>query len=222
MFDIDQLRLINKYAIRDFARSYKKLWVVASTLFISLLLLSLTFSVKEALNNEIEANSKELLGGDIQVTSGIDPLPRLVFEELKALGEVSSTIELATMVSKKGQAPVFAELRAVDDNYPLYGEIITAPQGVSEKIFLNIQKPTVLINESIQKLLQVEIGDNVVIMGKSFEVGGLVLSVPDLAERAVFGEFAIISQSSYDQFGLSSGGSFLDRCAFCHALPLGQ
>ncbi len=211
LFDIDQLRLINKYAIRDFARSYKKLWVVASTLFISLLLLSLTFSVKEALNNEIEANSKELLGGDIQVTSGIDPLPSLVFEELKALGEVSSTIELATMVSKKGQAPVFAELRAVDNNYPLYGEIITAPQGVSEKIFLNIQKPTVLINESIQKLLQVEIGDDVVIMGKSFEVGGLVLSVPDLAERAVFGEFAIISKSSYDQFGLSSGGSFLDH-----------
>ena len=77
MFDIHQLRLINKYAIRDFSRSYKKLWVVASTLFISLLLLSLTFSVKEALNNEIEANSKELLGGDIQVTSGIDPLPSL-------------------------------------------------------------------------------------------------------------------------------------------------
>jgi len=211
LFDIQQLRLINKYAIRDFSRSYKKLWVVASTLFISLLLLSLTFSVKEALNNEIEANSKELLGGDIQITSGIDPLPSLVFEELKDLGKVSSTIELATMVSKKGQSPVFSELRAVDDNYPLYGEIITTPQGAAEKIFLNTEKPTVLINESIQNLLQVEIGDDVVIMGKSFNVGGLVLSVPDLAERAVFGEFAIISKSSYDQFGLSSAGSFLDH-----------
>ena len=211
LFNAQQLRLINKYAIRDFSRSYKKLWVVASTLFISLLLLSLTFSVKEALNNEIEANAKELLGGDIQITSGIDPLPSLVFEELKALGKVSSSIELATMVSKKGQSSVFSELRAVDDNYPLYGEIITTPQGAAEKIFLNTDKPTVLINESIQNLLQVEIGDDVVIMGKSFNVAGLVLSVPDLAERAVFGEFAIISKSSYDQFELSSAGSFLDH-----------
>jgi putative ABC transport system permease protein len=211
LFNIQQLRLINKYAIRDFSRSYKKLWVVASTLFISLLLLSLTFSVKEALNNEIEANSKELLGGDIQVTSGIDPLPSLVFDELKVLGEVSTAIELATMVSKKGQAPVFTELRAVDDNYPLYGEIVTAPLGASKKIFLNTQKPTVLINESIQNLLQIEIGDDVIIMGKNFEVAGLVVSVPDLAESAVFGEFAIISKSSYDQFELSSGGSFLDH-----------
>ena len=79
LFNIQQLRLINKYAIRDFSRSYKKLWVVVSTLFISLLLLSLTFSVKEALNNEIEANAKELLGGDIQITSGIDPLPCLLY-----------------------------------------------------------------------------------------------------------------------------------------------
>jgi len=211
LFDTQQLRLINKYAIRDFSRSYKKLWVIASTLFISLLLLSLTFSVKEALNNEIEANSKELLGGDIQVTSGIDPLPSLVFDELKVLGEVSTAIELATMVSKKGQAPVFTELRAVDDNYPLYGEIVTTPLGASKKIYLNTQKPTVLINESIQNLLQLEIGDDVVIMGKSFEVAGLVVSVPDLAESAVFGEFAIISKSSYDKFELSSGGSFLDH-----------
>ena len=211
MFDTQQLRLINKYAIRDFSRSYKKLWVIASTLFISLLLLSLTFSVKEALNNEIEANSKELLGGDIQVTSGIDPLPSLVFDELKVLGEVSTAIELATMVSKKGQAPVFTELRAVGDNYPLYGEIVTTPLGASKKIYLNTQKPTVLINESIQNLLQLEIGDDVVIMGKSFEVAGLVVSVPDLAESAVFGEFAIISKSSYDKFELSSGGSFLDH-----------
>ena len=211
LFNLQQLLLINKYALRDFLRSYKKLWVITITLFISLLLLSLTFSVKEALNNEIEANSKELLGGDIQVTSGIDPLPSLVFDELKVLGEVSTAIELATMVSKKGQASVFTELRAVDDNYPLYGEIVATPQGASKKIFLNTQKPTVLINESIQNLLQVEIGDDVVIMGKSFEVAGLVVSVPDLAEQAVFGEFAIISKLSYDQFELSSGGSFLDH-----------
>ena len=185
LFDIQQLRLINKYAIRDFSRSYKKLWVIASTLFISLLLLSLTFSVKEALNNEISANSKELLGGDIQLSTGIDPLPNLVIEELKTLGVISTAIELATMLSSKDMAPVFTELRAVDDHYPLYGEIIASPPGAAEKIFSST-KPMVLINESIQNLLEVEVGDDVLIMGKAFEVAGLVVSVPDIAESAVF------------------------------------
>ena len=86
MFDIQQFKLINKYALRDFSRSYKKLWVVTSTLFVSLLLLSLSFSVKEALISEIDNNSKELLGGDIQVTSGIDPLPEKIIDEFATLG----------------------------------------------------------------------------------------------------------------------------------------
>ena len=211
MFDIQQFKLINKYALRDFSRSYKKLWVVTSTLFVSLLLLSLTFSVKEALNSEIENNSKELLGGDIQVTSGIDPLPEKIIDEFDTLGKVSTAIEFATMLSKEGESPVFTEMRAVDDNYPLYGNIETIPQIASERIFVNSQKPSVLINESIQKLLKLSFGDDVVIMGQKFEVAGLVSSVPDLAESAVFGEFAIISMESYEQFGLNSGGSFLDH-----------
>jgi len=211
LFDIQQFKLINKYALRDFSRSYKKLWVVTSTLFVSLLLLSLTFSVKEALNSEIDNNSKELLGGDIQVTSGIDPLPEKIIDEFDTLGKVSTAIEFATMLSKEGESPVFTELRAVDDNYPLYGNIETIPQIASERIFVNSQKPSVLINESIQKLLKLSFGDDVVIMGQQFEVAGLVSSVPDLAESAVFGEFAIISMESYEQFGLNSGGSFLDH-----------
>ena len=211
MFDIQQFKLINKYALRDFSRSYKKLWVVTSTLFVSLLLLSLTFSVKEALNSEIDNNSKELLGGDIQVTSGIEPLPEKIIDEFDTLGKVSTAIEFATMLSKEGESPVFTELRAVDDNYPLYGNIETIPQIASERIFVNSQKPSVLINESIQKLLKLSFGDDVVIMGQKFEVAGLVSSVPDLAESAVFGEFGIISMESYEQFGLNSGGSFLDH-----------
>jgi len=211
LFDIKQFKLINKYALRDFSRSYKKLWVVTSTLFVSLLLLSLTFSVKEALNSEIENNSKELLGGDIQLTSGIDPLPEEIIDQFNALGKVSSAIEFGTMLSKEGESPVFTELRAVDNSYPLYGAIETIPQSAAERVFVNSQKPSVLINESIQKLLKLNFGDDVVIMGQQFEVAGLVSSVPDLAESAVFGEFAIISMDSYEQFGLNSGGSFLDH-----------
>jgi predicted lysophospholipase L1 biosynthesis ABC-type transport system permease subunit len=44
------------------------------------------------------------------------------------LGKVSAAIEFATMLSKEGESPVFTELRAVDNNYPLYGEIETIPE----------------------------------------------------------------------------------------------
>ena len=70
------------------------------------LLLSLTFSIKEALNSEIENNAIELLGGDIQVDSDIEPLPNQVIEQFNELGMVSATIEFATMLSKEGESPV--------------------------------------------------------------------------------------------------------------------
>ena len=80
-----------------------------------------------------------------------------VIDKFNDLGEVSASIEFATMLSKQGESPVFTELRAVDNNYPLYGEIETIPEGVANKYFLITQKPTVLINESIQNLLNIRL-----------------------------------------------------------------
>jgi len=157
---------MHRYAMRDISRSYKKLWVISTTLFISLLLLSLTFSIKESMNDEIQANSKELLGGDIQISSGIDPLSRNSIAVLSQLGQVSERVEFGTMLTKLGDAPVFTALRAVDSQYPLYGVIQTMPKDATQKLFFDTGKPAVLINENIQNQLQLKIGDDVKIMGQ--------------------------------------------------------
>ena len=106
LFNYQQLSFIHRYAMRDINRSYKKLWVISTTLFISLLLLSLTFSIKESMNDEIQDNSKELLGGDIQISSGIDPLPKNSIAVLSQLGQVSERVEFGTMLTKLGDTPV--------------------------------------------------------------------------------------------------------------------
>ena len=211
LFNYKQLSFIHRYAIRDISRSYKKLWVISTTLFISLLLLSLTFSIKQSMNEEIQANSKELLGGDIQISSGIEPLSEKTLEQLSQLGQISEMIELGTMVAKQGETPVFTQLRAVDSEYPLYGVMQTTPKDAAQQLFLSEAIPIVLINENIQNQLQLDIGDDVTIMGQNFAVGGLISSVPDIAQSAVFGEFAIINKQQFDKFKLKTGGSFLDH-----------
>ena len=197
--------------MRDISRSYKKLWVISTTLFISLLLLSLTFSIKQSMNDEIQANSKELLGGDIQISSGIKPLSSNTIAVLSQLGQVSERVEFGTMLTKQDDTPVFTALRAVDSQYPLYGVMQTMPKDATQKLFIATGKPTVLINENIQNQLQLQVGDDVKIMGQDFAVGGVISSVPDIAESAVFGEFAIINKQQFDNFNLKAGGSFLDH-----------
>jgi len=163
------------------------------------------------MNEEIQANSKELLGGDIQVSSGIEPLSYKTLEKLSQLGQISEMIELGTMLAKQEETPVFTQLRAVDSQYPLYGVMQTIPKDAAQQLFLSESIPIVLINENIQNQLQLDIGDDVTIMGQNFIVGGLISSVPDIAQSAVFGEFAIINKQQFDKFNLKTSGSFLDH-----------
>ena len=163
------------------------------------------------MNEEIQANSKELLGGDIQVSSGIEPLSDKTLEKLSQLGQISEMIELGTMLAKQKETPVFTQLRAVDSQYPLYGVMQTIPKDAAQQLFLSESIPIVLINENIQNQLQLDIGDDVTIMGQNFIVGGLISSVPDIAQSAVFGEFAIINKQQFDKFNLKTSGSFLDH-----------
>ena len=209
MPDFQQLLFIHRYALRDIARSYKKLWVITVTLFISLLLLSLTFSIKQSMIDEIGANSKELLGGDIQIDSGADPLPNRTIKELSSLGLVSKSVNFFTMLSDKNDSSIFIDLRAVDDYYPLYGELKTEPPEASEYLFSQGDMPGILINENIKNQLSLQTGDEVNLMGRKFIVAGSISSVPDLARSAVFGEFAIISKGEFESFELRSTNSFL-------------
>ncbi len=162
------------------------------------------------MNKEIDLNSKELLGGDIEINSGIESLQDVIYERLSKLGQISQTVSLATMLSKKGDSSVFIDLRAVDNSYPLYGEMKTMPTNAGQELSLATKKPTVLINENIQNQLQLNIGDEVVIMGQDFSVGGVISSVPELAQSVVFGEFAIINIAQFNEFNLGSRDSFLN------------
>jgi len=209
LFNYQQGLFIHRYAVRDMRRSYKKLWIIALTLFISLLLLSLTFSIKQSLNDEIQANSKELLGGDVHINSGIEPLSDERLQLLSNLAEVSQSVNFFTMVTKPDEGAVFTDLRSVDEAYPLYGEVQTEPAGARAKLLVDNGKPTVLINENIQIQLQLKVGDELKIMNTIFVVGGVIVSVPDLTNSAAFGEFAIISKREYDQFDLRASSSFM-------------
>ncbi|MFP6775619.1 MAG: FtsX-like permease family protein [PS1 clade bacterium] len=209
MLDLGQISFIHNYALRDMRRSYKKLWVITTTLFISLLLLSLTFAIKQSMVDEISANSKELLGGDILIDSGVDPLDEVVIDKLSSLGTVSSTVNFFTMLSGQPGSSVFVDMRAADSQYPLYGELKTVPPSAIDSVLNRSDNPGILINENIKSQLSLQVGQEVTVMNTKFIVAGVISSVPDLARSAVFGEFAIISKKEFDGFDLRSENSFL-------------
>ena len=201
---------IHQYAVRDIKRSFKSLWIIFITLFISLFLLSSIFTIKTSLNDEIEINSKELLGGDLEISSGINPLSEEIIEKISESGQLSQTVKFHTMVSREDKGSIFTDIRAIDKYYPLYGSIQTNPKGSSQTLFLGSSNPSILINENIQNQFELEVGDNITILNKKFTVQGIVLSVPNLDGAMIYGEFALISKSEFEKLNLTSAGSFLD------------
>ena len=201
---------IHQYAVRDIKRSFKSLWIIFITLFISLFLLSSIFTIKTSLNYEIEINSKELLGGDLEISSGINPLSEEIIEKISESGQLSQTVKFHTMVSREDKGSIFTDIRAIDKFYPLYGSIQTNPKESSQTLFLGSSNPGILINENIQNQFELEVGDNVTILNKKFTVQGIILSVPNLDGAMIYGEFALISKSEFEKFNLTSAGSFLD------------
>jgi len=162
------------------------------------------------LNYEITTNSKELLGGDIEISSGIRPLSEKVIEKISQSGQLSQTVNFHTMLSKENKGSIFTDIRAIDKYYPLYGSIQTNPKGSFQTLFLGGSNPSILINENIQNQFELEIGDNITILNKKFTVQGIILSVPNLDGAMIFGEFALISKNEFENFNLTSAGSFLD------------
>jgi len=162
------------------------------------------------LNYEIETNSKELLGGDLEISSGIHPLSEEIIEKISESGQLSQTVKFHTMVSREDKGSIFTDIRAIDKYYPLYGSIQTNPKGSSQTLFLGSSNPSILINENIQNQFELEVGDNITILNKKFTVQGIILSVPNLDGAMIYGEFALISKNEFEKFNLTSAGSFLD------------
>ena len=210
MFYLREFYFIHHYAVRDIKRNFKSLWIIFITLFISLFLLSSIFTIKKSLNYEIETNSKELLGGDLEISSGIHPLSEEVIEKISEFGQLSQTVKFHTMVSREDKGSIFTDVRAIDKYYPLYGSIQTNPNESSQTLFLGSSNPSILINENIQNQFELEVGDNITILNKKFTVQGIILSVPNLDGAMIYGEFALISKSEFEKFNLTSAGSFLD------------
>jgi putative ABC transport system permease protein len=200
-----------KYSIRDLTRSYKKISTIIFTLFISLFVLSIIISLEYSLKKELNSNAKILLGGDLEINTRNEKVNDEYLDQLKKLGDVSSTVEFSTMLadSKKQNAKTFfIRLKAVDDKYPLYGNVESFPKDA-----LNLlQKTTnsIVVNKKIFETLNLKINDTVYIKQSPFKVVGYVETVPDLGRALLFGDFAVVSTNSFLKLNINTLGSFIN------------
>lgn len=203
-----------RIARRDLSARFRGLRLLLVCLFLGVGALAAIGTLTGAIEREMAARGRAILGGDVEVAvwqRGPRIDERTAFARL---GKVSSGTRLQAMASA-GELAAPVELKAVDGNWPLVGRL-TLKDG------RKVGAPpagTAWIGEGAAARLGIGTGSSFAIGPARLKVGGIIADEPDrLGEGFTLGPVAIVPESFPQDAGLIQPGAMY-RTKLRIALP---
>ncbi|MGI2997419.1 ABC transporter permease [Vibrio alginolyticus] len=186
------------------------LWPISVALILVIASIFALSALAERMEQVIVKQGKDALTADAVFVSA-NPIPDMLLASTESL-ERSTMTRFATMAFSDNGMQLIS-VRAVDDNYPLMGELVLEnnPAG-------RVKENQLWLDERIMTQLSVKSGDSVTIGDAEFTVSGAVLMEPGLS----FNPFqqmpsAYIHQSDVDKTGAIQVGSRVQYRLFLQA-----
>ncbi len=199
------MTFILKMAWRDSRASRKRLLLFSLSVVLGIAALVAIGSFTVNLKQAIDDQAKGLLGADLVVTS------RATFTEpvltyLAGLGgEQSRTREFSSMLvfQSANDATRLVQVRAVEKNFPFFGEFETAPADAYGK--LRAGGLVVILEETLLTQFGVKVGDTVKLGQAVFTIVGAIKKVPgETSAIATFAPRAFVPLDTLAATGLAS------------------
>ncbi|WP_318369731.1 putative ABC transporter permease subunit YbbP [Enterobacter sp.] len=129
-------------------------------------------NISDRMEKGLSQQSREFMAGDRTLRSSRE-IPAGWLDEARKMGlKVGEQINFATMTFA-GDTPQLANVKAVDDIYPMYGELQTSPPGVKP------QAGSVLLAPRLMALLNLKTGDTIDVGDARLRIAGEVVQEPD-------------------------------------------
>lgn len=165
-----------KMAWRDSRKNRGRLFLFMSSIILGIAALVAINSFGDNLKQKINSEAKELLGADLEVSSRqpiSDELHRL-FDSLNM--QKSEEISFASMVLfPKNNGTRLINVRAVDEKFPFYGKVESAPAQAAE-VFT--QQTKALVDKTLLLQFNSGVGDSLKIGELTFDISGTLVKVP--------------------------------------------
>jgi len=205
------MRFLLDLAWRDLRRGSRSLWVFCACLVLGVTLVAATGSLYRLTSFGLLQDTRQLMGGDLEVDANA-PLPGPVLAWMRANGKVSLATEVYTMLGGKNGHFLRARLQAMDDHYPLYGNLELDPAArLAEVTALRNGRWGIAIDPVLGLRLGIGVGDRVAIGGLDTEVRALLRQQPDRPLSADWrGPPVLLSATALDASGLIQPGSRVD------------
>jgi len=124
------IRIAWMLALRELRGGTRGLRLVLACLALGVAVIAGVGELRTAMERGLAADGARILGGDIEVESGSEPLPDALRDWLRARGaRISDVVETRSMLIAASGERQLVELKAVDPAWPLIGAAVTDPPG---------------------------------------------------------------------------------------------
>ncbi|HSP12734.1 MAG TPA: FtsX-like permease family protein [Salegentibacter sp.] len=207
-----------KMAWRDGKASGRKLILFMASIVLGIAAVVSIQSFGENLKDNIQLQSKALMGADFKIDSDSPPNERVI-EIMDSLGGAQGKeIKFASMVAfEKSGATRLMQVRGIEGDFPFYGALETTPVTAAQEYQEN---GTALVDATLMLQLGIEAGDSIKIGDVRLAVAGALHSVP--GSNAFFSSVAppvVIPYRYIEESGLVQTGSRIDYEFYFKASP---
>lgn len=195
-----------RIAWRDLRGSRAAALIILACLTLGVATITGIGSLRQSVSDTVARDARALLGGDIVIESTNRAVPE---DELEAIvpadARASHWVLTNAIVFSENGRQVATSLKAVDDAYPLYGQVLIEPAMPVERALVG---RGALVEASLLQRLQIAVGDRLELGSGTIEVRGLLLSEPDkLGGYIGLGPRLMVSQATLDALGVLAPGA---------------
>ena len=211
------MSFILRMAVREIRSSWQRLLFFFVCIAVGVAAIIALRSVIQSVRAGMSQQAQTLIASDVLLTSN-RPFTSKVLETLTAeqragrITEISQATEIPTMVrpADPGRAVTrMVELRAVQQEFPLYGTLTLAGGTYSHDLLMN---HGAIVRPELLSQLDLKVGDQIIIGNVPFQIRGVIASEPGRSLGAFsLGPRVIIDYDALNDTGLLSFGSRSSR-----------
>ncbi len=200
-------------ARRDLNGRFRGLRLLVICLFLGVATLATIGSLTSAITDELSSRGQVILGGDIEIAMSQRMASEAEQDAFRRQGQLSETVRMQAMANRVGPQSadtpdaVLAQLKGVDNAYPLYGELILENGKAAQEIGAN----QIYVGTALSDRLDLSVGDSLRFGEAVFRIAGLIAEEPDrLGEGFTLGPVALVSLQGLERTKLVQPGSLYE------------
>lgn len=210
-------KLASRIARRELRTGVRGFRIFIACLALGVGAIAAVGSVSSAVTGTLTDDARSLLGGDLDIRIIHRPAEPEMQKAMEAAGDVSRSLTLRTMGRASedvGGERRLVEVKAVDDLYPLYGQVVLDPPIDLEKALGNHSAEPgkdlwgAVIDPRLPEFLGADVGDRLHIGAHSYEIRAKLVNEPDKGGNPFsLGPRVLLPFASMESSGLLRPGS---------------